>query len=302
MRFPLFSDDNPFAQLALTILTCFTCLFLAASFGSMLSFIFFHVHPADLQNEITNQQNIPLQKFFQAVQGIGLFIIPSLILGKLFSGSATGYLNLNQAPKVNQLILIVLVMIFSIPVINLIAGLNSMIKLPQSMSDAQHYIDQASKTYEKITESFMKVSSIQGLMLNILIIAVIPAIGEEFLFRGVLQRIFSNWTRNPHMGIIISGFIFSAFHFEFYGFFPRWILGIMFGYFLLWSGTIWLPILAHFINNCLAVVTFYLISNGVLNEKMADIGSTSDILPFTLIASIFMGIAIYYLYKKRSTA
>lgn len=299
MRFPLFSDDNPFAQLALTVLVCLTCLFLAVSFGSMLAFLFFHVHPADLQTEISNQQNIPLQKFFQAVQGIGFFIVPCLILGKLFSGNTTHYLKLDRSPKGNQMMLILLIMILSIPFINYISQLNSGIRLPQSMAGAQQYIDETSKTYEKITESFMKVGSIQGLMLNILIIAIIPAIGEEFLFRGVLQRIFSNWTRNPHLGIIIAGFIFSAIHVEFYGFFPRWILGMMFGYFLLWSGSIWVPIIAHFINNALAVVTFYFINKGVLNEKMADIGATSDILPITITSSIFMGIAIYFLYKKR---
>jgi len=118
----------------------------------------------------------------------------------------------------------------------------------------------------------------------------------------VFQRIFSNWTQNPHWGIFISAFIFSAIHFEFYGFFPRLILGMMFGYFLYWSGSIWLPILAHFVNNGIAVITFYLISSGRLNEKMADIGSTSDILPITISCCIFMGAGIYYLYKKRVNA
>ena len=302
MRPSIFSDDNPFAQLALTILTCLSCLFLAVSIGSMFSFLFFHVHPADLQMELANAKNIPLQKFFQAVQGIGFFIVPSIILGYAFSGNSTNYLKLNQLPAGYKFILVVLVMLVSIPVINMIAGLNSMIKFPQSMSGVQNYIDQTSKTYNTITESFMKVNTLQGLGINLLIVAIIPALGEEFLFRGVFQRIFSNWTRNAHWGIVISAFIFSAIHIEFYGFFPRWILGIMFGYFLLWSGSIWLPILAHFINNGIAVITYYLISNGTINEKMADIGSTSDILPITISCFIFMGVGIYYLYKRRVTS
>ena len=301
MRPSIFNDDNPFAQLALTILTCLSCLFLAVSIGSMFSFLFFHVHPADLQMELANAKNIPLQKFFQAVQGIGFFIVPPIILGYAFSGNSTNYLKLNQLPAGYKFILVVLVMLVSIPVINMIAGLNSMIKFPQSMSGVQNFIDQTSKTYNTTTESFMKVNTLQGLGINLLIVAIIPALGEEFLFRGVFQRIFSNWTRNAHWGIVISAFIFSAIHIEFYGFFPRWILGIMFGYFLLWSGSIWLPILAHFINNGIAVITYYLISNGTINEKMADIGSTSDILPITISCFIFMGVGIYYLYKKRIT-
>ncbi|HEY4789276.1 MAG TPA: CPBP family intramembrane glutamic endopeptidase, partial [Bacteroidales bacterium] len=175
------------------------------------------------------------------------------------------------------------------------------IRLPQSMSDIQNYIDQTSKTYQTITESFMKVNTLQGLASNLLIVAIIPALGEEFLFRGVLQCIFSNWTRNVHWGILISSFVFSAIHMEFYGFFPRWILGIMFGYFLIWSGSLWLPILAHFLNNAIAVITYYLISNGLIKENMADIGSTTDFLPFTIICCLFTGAGIYLLYKKKNS-
>ena len=140
------------------------------------------------------------------------------------------------------------------------------------MSAIQQYIDQTSKTYETITESFMKGNSFMGLLENLLVIALIPALAEEFLFRGVFQRIFINWTRNPHWGIIITSFIFSVIHLEFYGFFPRWLLGILFGYMLLWSGSIWLPIIAHFLNNGIAVITYFLINNGRVNTKMADIG------------------------------
>ena len=229
----MFNDDNPLAQLGLTILTCLSCLFLCVSIGSFFSFLIYHVHPADLQLELQNPTNIPLQKFFQSVQGIGLFILPAIILGYAFSGNSFGYLKLNKAPQGRTILLMLLIMICSIPLINLIAGLNSMFRFPQSMSDMQHYIDQTSKTYQTITESYMKANSISGLAENLLVIAIIPALGEEFLFRGVFQRIFTNWTRNPHWGILIASFMFSAIHVEFYGFFPRWILGIMFGYFLI---------------------------------------------------------------------
>jgi membrane protease YdiL (CAAX protease family) len=301
MKPSMFSDDNPLAQLALTILTCLSCLFLCVSIGSFFSFLIYHVHPADLQLELQNPANISLQKFFQSVQGIGLFIIPAIILGYAFSGNGFGYLKLDKAPAKLNILLVLIITFSSIPVINLIAGFNSMIRLPEFMPGAQQYIDQTSKTYQTVTESYMKANSISGIAVNLLIIAIIPAFGEEFLFRGVFQRIFTNWTRNPHWGILIASFIFSAIHMDFYGFFPRWILGIMFGYFLLWSGSIWLPVLAHFLNNAIAVIVFYLISNGKLNEKMADIGSTYDILPFTIICSVFMGAGIYYLYKKRTT-
>ena len=141
----------------------------------------------------------------------------------------------------------------------------------------------------------------KGLFINLLMIAIIPAIGEEFFFRGLLQRIFSNWVRNTHWGIIISAFLFSAIHMQFYGFFPRFLLGAMFGYLFVWSGSLWLPVLAHFINNSLAVIAYYLVSIRVLDEKVVNIGSSSYFMPITFICLLFTGLGIFQLYKNRRT-
>jgi membrane protease YdiL (CAAX protease family) len=85
------------------------------------------------------------------------------------------------------------------------------------------------------------------------VIALIPAIGEELLFRGVIQgSIFKN--TNIHVAVLLTSIIFSAFHLQFYGFLPRMVLGILLGYSLAWSGSLWLPVLIHFINNGAAVV------------------------------------------------
>jgi membrane protease YdiL (CAAX protease family) len=299
MRALFFNDENPVGQLSITILTCLCCLFIFSFLGSVIAFFFYHVHPRDLQMELENLNNIPLQKFFQGVQGVGLFLVPALIVGRLFSGRSFDYLKMNVLPSTYKFFLVIVVVASSVPVIDLLSKLSSMIRLPDSMAGVQNYIDQTSKLYQTISESFMKGSSIPGLLLNLLIVAVIPALGEEFLFRGVFQRIFTNWTRNPHWGIFISAFFFSLIHMEFYGFVQRLLLGMMFGYFLLWSGSIWLPVLAHFINNVVAVVLFYLISNGFINAKMAETGSLSDALPITIISFAVMGTGIYVLFKKK---
>lgn len=300
MRALFFNDENPVGQLSITILTCLCCLFIFSFFASVVAYFFYHVHPRDLQMELENLNNVSLQKFFQGVQGIGLFIVPALIVGKLFSGRSFDYLKMNVLPLSYKFFLVFVIVISSIPAIDWLSKLNSMIRLPNSMAGMQNYIDQTSKLYQTISESFMKGSSIQGLFLNLLIIAIIPALGEEFLFRGVFQRIFTNWTRNPHWGIFISAFFFSLIHMEFYGFIPRLLLGMMFGYFLLWSGSIWLPVLAHFINNGVAVLLFYLISNGFINEKMAETGSFSDTLPFTILSFIIMVAGLFFLFRTRS--
>jgi membrane protease YdiL (CAAX protease family) len=236
------------------------------------------------------------------VQSIALFVVPSFILGKIFSGNSTHHLKLDVAPDTTPLGLVLVIMLTAIPAIDLLAALNSAIRLPDFMSGIQHYIDDTSKTYQQATDAFMNVFNLKGLAINLFIIAIVPAIGEELLFRGILQRILINWTRNVHWGIIIAAFVFSAFHFEFYGFFPRWLLGIMFGYMLVWTGSLWIPVFAHFINNALAVIIYYLIHVKVLDEKMADLGGSRQYLPYTMICSILSVFFVYLLYQRRKKA
>jgi uncharacterized protein len=290
-----FHDSYPLAQLGLTVITCMGCFVIFVVLGFAAAIPLFHISSANLTNEFGNLNNIPLQKYLQLVQAVGLFIIPSLILGKVFSGNSLEYLKLHNIPSTTKIALVVLIMLTAFPIINLLAELNSMLRLPEAL---QQYVDRTSKLYQTITESFMKAGTIRGLAVNLVVMAVIPAIGEEFLFRGVFQRILSNLTKNIHWGIIISAFIFSAVHMEFYGFFPRWALGTMFGYFLYWSGSIWLPILAHFINNATAVILFYLIAQGTADKNVADFGAGTEILPYTILCSLILGTGLFFLYKK----
>ena len=127
----------------------------------------------------------------------------------------------------------------------------------------------------ELTEAFLKVDGVSGLVFNLFMIAFLPAIGEEFFFRGVVQRIFTRMTRNHHSGIWISAILFSAIHMQFYGFLPRMLLGVLFGYLLVWSGTIWLPVVAHFFNNAFAVIAMYFIGKGMINPEIENIGSSS---------------------------
>src|SRR5207344_1198984 len=103
-----------------------------------------------------------------------------------------------------------------------------------------------------------KGTSVLSLAINLFIIAFLPALGEELFFRGMMQKLFSQLTKNNHLAIIITSIIFSAIHLQFYGFLPRMVLGIFLGYLLVWSGSLWLPILAHFVNNASAVLFTFL--------------------------------------------
>jgi uncharacterized protein len=304
MRGLLVNDNYPVTQLGFTLIVTFSVFFIVMLISVIFAIPLFNMNPHDLTSGdfFANTENINLIKYLQAIQSIGLFVIPPFILALFFSESRNvSYLKLDVPPTKMRLLWILIIMFAALPFINLVASLNAMVRLPDFMSGVQEYMDKASNTYQKASEALLKVTTLQDLAINILVIAIIPAIGEELFFRGILQRIFINMTRNVHWGIIIPAFIFSVVHFEFYGFFPRWILGVMFGYFLLWSGSLWATIFAHFVNNSMAVIAYYFISKNMLNEKAIDFGSGSGILHYTIICSFISGAGMYWLYRKRVT-
>jgi uncharacterized protein len=151
----------------------------------------------------------------------------------------------------------------------------------------------------KITEAFLKMETTQDLLINLLVIAVVPAIGEELLFRGVLQRLFQELTKNIHLTVFLSAAIFSAIHMQFYGFLPRMFLGVLFGYMLVWTGNIWVPVLAHFINNGAAVFFAWLASKNEMPFNQDTIGAESGDLAVA-IGSALAVIMLMMLMKKQS--
>jgi len=137
------------------------------------------------------------------------------------------------------------------------------------------------------------------MLFNIFMIAIVAAIGEELIFRGVIQKIFARWTGNIHLAIIITGFLFSLIHLQFYGFFPRWLLGVMFGYLMVWSGTLWLPIFAHFVNNAVAVLVSYLIHKGTISEGIWEFGANRADIPVTIAATAISAWILWKMYRSR---
>ena len=138
------------------------------------------------------------------------------------------------------------------------------------MKDAEISMRKMEDQAQIFSEVFLNTATIQGLIINILLIGVLAAVGEEIFFRGLLQNLFLKGTGNAHVAIWISAFLFSFIHFQFFGFFPRMLLGAMIGYLFYWSGSLWAAILAHFINNAVSVVAYYLVNTGVVEENVAE--------------------------------
>ena len=184
---------------------------------------------------------------------------------------------------------------------NFIVHCNESIVLPESLS----HIEKAMKAMEEASRQQINIllgkPSIGSLIISILIVGVLTGIGEELFFRGGLQNILRTCPMNPHLAIWITAVIFSAMHFQFYGFIPRVLLGAFFGYLAFWSKSIWLPIFAHTLNNSLVVISSWLISRNTSNIDLNKIGTDFSPEAYTLIVISIIATTLGILILKRQS-
>lgn len=244
--------------------------------------------PGSLDNNYLNSLRI-----MQISQTIGMFIFPAVVMAFLSSKKPWRWLGFQPMIKKEALLAIVIMIAF-IPGINLIAELNGMIPVPQWMIDLEKSAEQTLKSL-LITDSFSIFS------INLLMVGILPAIGEELFFRSLLQKYFIQATKNPHWGVFITSFIFSAIHMQFLGFIPRLLMGMAFGYIYLWTGTILIPMLMHFVNNSMAVVLYYMVGLGQLPIDIEEIGSSSQGWVLGVISLVVGGYLLKIIHKKTTT-
>jgi uncharacterized protein len=187
-------------------------------------------------------------------QHVSLFIIPGILLMiRLKNPLKIGYDELGK-PAVSDILLVILLTICLFPVTGITGEFNSGLKLPEWFSGVENWIKERENMTERVFDITLADHSAGIVILNLIMLAVLPAIGEELIFRGILQKIFERMFKSGHIGVWVTAFIFSFAHFQFFGFLPRLILGLSFGYLFLWSGRLFLPVIAHFINNFAATL------------------------------------------------
>ena len=157
------------------------------------------------------------------------------------------------------------IMVCALPGINLLAALNNALVLPDSMRFIEEYLRQMEEEAALLTERFLQADDGWGLFINIGLMALLPALAEEISFRGVLQQLLGGRT---HVAIWLTAFLFSAIHMQFYGFVPRMLMGALFGYMFVWTGSLWVPIVMHFVNNGIAVLCYYILSRDGVEMDM----------------------------------
>lgn len=228
---------SPWKQLALLLLVS-TPLLAATLFNS----------GTEAKIDLTKPGVAERLKWAQVLGSISFFFLPAFLFAAFtFRTRQFYFLGFKKPEKPNMFILSGIIALVAMPAVFWFGQLNQMLPIPESLRQMEI---EAGKTMGALQQ----VKSSLDIFVNLLIIAVVPAICEEIYFRGALQRVLINVTRSPWAGIIISAMLFSALHFQFLGFIPRTYLGIVLGALCWYSGSLWTAVIAHFVINAVQVV------------------------------------------------
>ncbi len=248
---------------------------------------------AIISNPAQDVNQVMFLRLFQMLTNFATFAVPVLIYLRVYKYPIISTLKLGKLISPVQLLLILVFAFAALFGLSFLGDLNHAIPLPEKLQIAA---DQMAEAQQKMIDGLMYMPSVSHLIANIIVVGLVAAVGEELMFRGLLQPLFKNWTKNIHLGILLSAALFSAIHFDLSNFIPRMAIGVAFGYLFYWSGSLWITILAHFLNNSIEVLVYYYQSSNSWCHYFIEV----KYFPVTWgLAAIAVIIGIMYVFKMK---
>lgn len=278
-----FENSSNFMKLFVLIIVVFTC----AAIGLCASTIYLLLFKSG--NSISNTQALLF------IQNGFLFVLSPFVTQYFLWKAPLKETLCFRSPALSVLLFGIISITFISPFINVLAMWNKGMHLPESMQAIEQWMIYSEQEAETVTKLLLSDSSFKGLVVNIIVIAIMAGIGEELVFRGVLQKFLIGWTGNAHAGILISAIIFSAIHFQFFGFLPRFALGALLGYMFFWSGSIWVSIIAHTFNNAMVII----LSSTLINQNNSIVESLNNQNPPVWTGMVSLALVCFFMYKLK---
>lgn len=229
--------------------------------------------------------------FFQCVLA---FCLPAFCVAIFSDKHPFRWLKLEIGCTIKSLIGVIIVYLITLPGMEWIIQWNSSVHFPESMAGFEEMLRAWEDTGNDFTQNMLNVTGFMPVLVGVLIIGVLTGFSEELFFRGGMQGIFARTSIGKTMAVILTGFVFSFMHFQFFGFIPRSLMGIFFGYLVVWTDSLWPSVFAHSLNNSVIVI---LAGLGVENTDttISDMTNLGSVLP---IASIVVT-ALFFIFFRR---
>ncbi len=280
MNFPIIKKTSRGSRSLIFILL----LIFGLVFSGVIGF-FFTMLNNDAPSSVTNLQIV------QICNQILGFMLPPVLYAVLVKEKPFHYLGFKKLQPWS--LLGIAAMFTVIPFIATVTEWNDSIVFPQSMKALEEYLRMLNESAVVISEKMMLEGS---LFINILIFGAFAAIGEELLFRSVIQESLVKLSKNPHLSIIATALLFSAIHLDFFGLIPRFVLGLMLGYMFWLSGSILPSMLMHFTNNVTIVVLYFLNNKEIIDIDVENFGHTDSVL--VILISLITTAAIFVICNR----
>ena len=277
-------------QLIVLVLFMLGGMLVFSSLGTVIIMLLYHT-PQMLEAS----DPVTAIRISQTLTTIGTFLVPALLFAYCYNRQWFDYNAANRRPKQSMVNMVLILSITLLPVVGVLASFNEFI-MPQEGAVAEFMRDME-EAANHILELVTTQRSSWDLIANLLVFAVLAGVCEEFFFQGSLQPLLMNWTKSPHIGILLTSLIFSALHFQFYGFIPRFLLGVYLGYLFYWSRSLWLPILAHVLHNALSILVDYTLQGRGIDTNSMQFTDMRGSLPMAAACALVSAMAIVYVWR-----
>jgi len=250
---------------------------------------------AEMEKGMTDPANSDVMKIIQSVSAVVGFFLPAIVTAVLLNNRPLKLLGFSSAGiSMGQVAVVILLIGASLMVATSLSYLTNNTPIPGTWKIR---FDKMEEEYNNQVSAIISLKNSKDYIIALFIMAFLPALCEETLFRGGLQNFLTRGTQNPWFSIIVVSILFSLAHFSFYGFLSRFFLGIVLGTLFHYSGKLWLSILAHFINNALAITLLYVYTQ---QGKPMQEAMKQDAASFWGILAVPVVIALFYLFKNIS--
>lgn len=246
----------------LTVVFLFAIL--AQEFASLFGMDISNLREIDIES-LSTRQSVVL-RITQSFTGIAL-IASAYLCTLLFRVPFLRFTGFTNKVKWYNILIPILILLALMPVLTQIIQWNDTLNLPESLESKFRELEETSNS---LYAQMLAYNTGAHFWLNILAMCLIPAIGEELFFRGIFMRVVANWTRNVHIGILLSALFFALVHLQPYKFLPMILMGLLLGYVYYRTQSIWAPILLHAFNNSLVVISDYTTKLGNTPDIMAE--------------------------------
>lgn len=265
-------------------------LLIFSSLGELIILLIYHT-----PNMLEASDPVTAIRITQMLTTIGAFLIPALLFAYCQDRIWFNYNAANRKPPYSMTNIVLILSITLLPIVGVLSAFNQNI-MPQEGAVAE-FMRNMEEAANHILELVTRQHTTWDLIANLLIFAVLAGVCEEFFFQGALQPLMMKWTKNPHIGILITALIFSALHFQFYGFIPRFVLGVYLGYLFFWSRSLWLPILAHVLHNALSILIDYTLQGRGIDTDNLQFTDVRGSIPTAISCTLVSAMAIVYLWR-----